>query len=336
MKEAAIILLGLMIAGFILSIPKNDSDWYLYRNEVRIYEISAEADTLEERAMIFARSSLDAWLYNVNGSECELDPPVPSGSYFISLLNEDLAGKAFQLKGSLDYAIDEAVDYVKSDPAFGGSCREGGIAVHLKGNLEITDQIAPLSAKRSFESAGCQPTAYYLIRRLFLSLQTDSREEIRKAFKNAVTLASAFNQVYLTLNTINKRYRDDLMDKGLRISLNYTWRVEDVREKYDLLGYDVIKGDEGIDKKDWVIMVRVSYDIWGTAIFNLSSTLQDNLAEIIYENKLYRGFSCHRKWVFPVEFHYHAIYHLEREYDSLPYWIRQEIDLKGCYDENKA
>ncbi len=87
MKEIVLILIALLVASFIVSLPSSDDDWYLYRGEVRMWEISAEADTLRARSLIFARSSIDEWLGRVNATSCEELPPPPNGSLFVRLLS---------------------------------------------------------------------------------------------------------------------------------------------------------------------------------------------------------------------------------------------------------
>ncbi len=261
MKEIVLILIALLVASFVVSLPSSDDDWYLYRGQVRMWEISAEADTLRARSLIFARSSIDEWLGRVNATSCEELPPPPNGSLFVRLLREDMATKGFSLLGDLRYSVGESREGDTSDEAFGGRCREGGIKVLASSRLTVRDDLLGIKARRYFDVEACQPTAYFLIRRVLARLRSDVIRIVRESFSSGSNVTLALQEVRERLALLVREMRRNLSGTRISIRLSYTAKFS---EDEVLLSFTATAFDEG--------------------------------AVIIRDGKLRRGFSCVREW----------------------------------------
>ncbi len=261
MKELVLILIALLTASFLVNVPRSDEDWFLYMGELRMYEMSAEADTLKARSLIFARSWVDRWLAGVNSTACEELPPPPNGSLFVQLLREDMMSKGFSLTGDLHYSIDESREGDSSDQAFGGYCRDGGIKVAASSRLTIRDDLLGIKARRYFDVGACQPTAYFLIREVLTGLRHRTIEIVRKAFSSEENVTAALQEMREELTSLVRYLRRNLTDEG--ISLRLTYATE-------------FAGEE--------------------VVIAFKAVVFDEEANIIRDGGLRRGFSCIREW----------------------------------------
>ncbi len=261
MKELVLILIALLVASFIVSMPRSDEDWFLYMGELRMYEMSAEADTLKARSLIFARSWVDRWLTEVNATACEELPPPPNGSLFVQLLKKDLISKGFSLMGDLHYSIGESRGGDASDPAFGGYCRGGGIKVIASSRLTIRDGLLGIKAMRYFDAGACQPTAYFLIREVLTGLRHRTVGIVREAFSSEENFTEALQEVERGLTLLVRHLRRNLTNEGISLKLAYTTKFA---------------GEE--------------------VVLNFRAMVFDERAIFIRDGRLRRGFSCIREW----------------------------------------
>ncbi len=261
MKELVLILIALLVASFLVSVPRSDEDWFLYMGELRMYEMSAEADTLKARSLIFARSWVDRWLAEVNATACEELPPPPNGSLLVQLLREDMMGKGFSLIGDLRYSIGEARGNDASDPAFGGYCRDGGIRVVASSRLTIRDDLLDIKARRYFDVEACQPTAYFRIREVLTGLRHRTIGIVREAFSSEENVTAALQEMRKELASLVRYLRRNLTDEGISLRLTYTTKFA---------------GEE--------------------VVLTFRAVVFDEGAIIIRDGRLRRGFSCIREW----------------------------------------
>ncbi len=261
MKELVLILIALLVASFLVSAPRSDEDWLLYMGELRMYEISAEADTLKARSMIFARSWVDRWLAGVNATACEELPPPPNGSLFVQLLREDLMSKGFSLMGDLRYSIGESREGDVSDQAFGGYCRDGGIKVVASSGLTIRDDLLGIKARRYFDVEACQPTTYFLIREVLTRLRHRTIGIVKEAFSSEENVTAALQEMREELTSLVRYLRKNLTDEGISLRLTYTTKFAEEE-------------------------VAIAF----------KAVVFDKEAIIIRGGRLRRGFSCIREW----------------------------------------
>ncbi len=265
MKEIYLLIIALMMSSVILSVPERDSDWVLYRGELRMWEMHAEADSLKARSIIFARYSLDSWLYNANGSSCYADPPPPNGSAFLTLLSKDWARKEFSYRGSISYNIFRSKEGQKSDPLFGGQCREGGIGLGIMGKMSIVDNMLYMKADRNFKDQACQPTAYFSLKGSLDYLKLETSRIVRRSFLINKNLSDALNDIKLNLKHLVIKMRARLLPEGIDLKLYYYTKV---------------------------VLRRNGKEI--SFVFNV--ILRDNLAEYIHLGRIMRKFYCIRNW----------------------------------------
>ncbi|MDK2371866.1 MAG: hypothetical protein QI197_00535 [Candidatus Korarchaeota archaeon] len=261
MKELILILIALLVASFLVSVPRSDEDWFLYMGELRMYEISAEADTLKARSLIFARSWVDRWLAEVNATACEELPLPPNGSLFVQLLREDMTSKGFSVMGDLRYSIGESREGDASDKAFGGYCRDGGIKVIASSRLTIRDDLLGIKARRYFGIEACQPTAYFLIREVLTDLRHRTISIVREAFSSEENVTAALQEMREELASLVRYLRRNLTDEGISLRLTYTTEFA---------------GEE----------IAIAF----------KAVVFDEEAIIIRDGRLRRGFSCIREW----------------------------------------
>ncbi len=261
MKELVLILIALLIASFVINMPRSDEDWFLYAGELRMWEMSAEADTLRARSLIFARSWVDRWLVEVNATSCEEIPPPPNGSLFVQLLREDMANKGFSLLGDLRYSIGESEGGDPSDPAFGGYCRHGGIKLLASSRLTIRDDLLGIKARRYFDVEACQPTAYFTIRRLLTHLRYRTIEIVRESFSEEENITVALQEMRENLGSLVRYLRQNLSGTGINFRLTYTTKFADEE-----------------------------------TVLSFEAAVFDERAVIIRDGRLVRGFSCMREW----------------------------------------
>ncbi len=266
MKELVVLLIAVLIASFIVSLPSFDGDWYLYRGEARMWELAAEADTLRARSLIFARAFVDTWLARMNGTPCEIQPPSPNGSLFKEELMEDLRAKGFSLAGSIGYSVGESMAVGRSDPAFGGACRDGGVEVSVISHLEVRDALLGMVAHRSFRAKGCQPTSYYLMRRVLSELESGSLSVVKDSFSAGGNLTESMEMVREGISHLVGAIRENLTGKGLDVWASYSTKF---------------LGDR--------------------LIISFRAVVTDGEAVIIYGGKERRGFTCSRDWEVSVE-----------------------------------
>ncbi len=270
MKEIYLLIIALMLSSVILSAPERDGDWILHRGELRMWELHAEADSLKVRSLIFARYSIDSWLYDVNGSACYADPSPPNGSAFLDMLSEDWAMKGFSYRGYVSYSIFRSKGQQKTDPLFGGSCREGGIGLKVAGKVDLIDNLLRMEADRNFRSQACQPTAYFLLRDILSYLESETSRIVRRSFLLNKNLSDALDDIESNLRQLVPKIRAELLSEGIDLRLYYY-------TKFIPRG----KGEE------------ISF------VFN--AIVRDDLAEYIHLGKILRKFYCIRKWEIKVD-----------------------------------
>ncbi len=270
MKEIYLLIIALMISSVMLSMPERDNDWALYRGELRIWEVHAEADSLKARSIIFARYSLDSWLYNTNGSSCYIDPPPPNGSAFLILLGKDWARKGLLYKGLILYNVFKSKRGQESDPLFGGRCREGGIGIKILGKVSIIDSMLYMKADRNFEDQVCQPTAYFFLRETLNHLKVETSRIVKRSFLLDRNLSDALEDIKSSLRQLVIKMRADLLSKGIDLRLYYYTKF--------------VPGGNGEE---------ISF------IFN--AVIRDDLAEYIYLGKIMKKFYCIREWEIKVK-----------------------------------
>ncbi|MCS7102360.1 MAG: hypothetical protein NZ992_00575, partial [Candidatus Korarchaeum sp.] len=163
MKEALVILASLMIASFTVFVLQSGTqlEYYEYKGELRTHQLYVELESIEPRAMVYARSQVDAFLASANGSSCVVEPPNPDPNIFRDILSEDLAYKGFRSSISLRFTVSETQDKGTSNQIFGSYCRKGGISVRVSGGVSIEDVMIGIRGNRDVQSIGCQQTAYY-------------------------------------------------------------------------------------------------------------------------------------------------------------------------------
>ncbi|HDI74102.1 MAG TPA: hypothetical protein ENF57_03740 [Candidatus Korarchaeota archaeon] len=265
MKEVYFLIIALLAASFIVNIRPSDDDWILYRGELRMWEMHAEADSLRARSLIFARSFLDSWLYRMNGSACYQIPPSPNGSIFLDMLEKDWSRKGFHYKGFVSYAVFRAEGGQESDPLFGGLCRDGGIGISVRMRLELLDDLLGLEASRNLETEACQPTAYFLLRDVLSLLESRTSSIVRSAFARNDNVSEALKEIKEELRMLITWLRSELMERGVKIRMYY---------------YTKFIPLEG--REDIVIPFR--------------AILYDTRGEFIHMGKVLRGFYCIREW----------------------------------------
>ncbi len=259
------LIIALIISSVILNIPEKDNDWVLYRGELRLWELYAEADSLKARSIIFARYSIDSWLYDVNGSACYIDPMPPNGSAFLTLLSKDWTRKGFSYRGSISYNVFRSKEGQRSDPLFGGRCREGGIGLKVTGKISMIDNMLHMEANRNFDAVACQPTAYFSLRETLEYLKIETSRIVRRSFLINENLSDALNDVKSSLRQLIIVMREKLLSEGIDLRFYYYTKL-------------VPRGNEE----------EISF------IFHV--ILIDNLAEYTHLGKIMRKFYCIREW----------------------------------------
>ncbi len=173
--------------------------------------------------------------------------------------------KGFSLLGDLRYSVSESRRGDLSDAAFGGYCREGGIKVLVSSRLIVRDDLLGIRARRYFDVEACQPTAYFLIRRILAQMRSETLRAVRESFSSGSNVTLALQEMRKKLALLVRELRRNLSDTGIHIRLSYTTKFS---EDEVLLSFMATAFDEG--------------------------------AVIVRNGKLTRGFTCVRDWVIRV------------------------------------
>lgn len=225
MKEGLIILGALIIASFLVLtlhpiLSGDEPNCLLAKGKLRSYQIYAEVESFEPRAMIYARSKIDDFLATMNGSTCSTEPKAPQSDEFVEVLGEDLSDKAFAHTIAVNFEVFEAGGSESSHEAFGSYCRDGGIGVKAYGYIEVKDEFTGMRGERRFEARGCQQTAYFKMRKLLDKIE----EEVRKAFNDSSRGASNTKDFLRKLNSRLKNLMSSLreaLEEGIEVKVNY-------------------------------------------------------------------------------------------------------------------
>ncbi|RDD53849.1 MAG: hypothetical protein BA066_02280 [Candidatus Korarchaeota archaeon NZ13-K] len=213
-----------------------------YKGELRAYQLYVELESIEPRALVYARSQVDRFLSSVNGSACALDPPDPDPITFRDILGEDLSYKGFLSSIDLDFKVSRTQGGGESSKAFGSYCRDGGISVDLMGEAAIEDGLTGIKGWRSIRSSGCQQTAYYKMRDALEWIESRLRVAVREASEELPNSTGFLRKLGQELGGLLSEFRACYPDLELRLSYEKDFYFE-YGELRALINFKIILRD---------------------------------------------------------------------------------------------
>ncbi len=258
MREALIIFFVLVLASFLVTHYTPQAEYYEYKGRLRAYSLYAELESMEPRALIYARYKIDSFLYSMNGSSCNSLPSV-DGNEFREVMDGDLNDKGFLPTIDLSFEVFETRGRERG--YFGERCRNGGIGFSVRGRTSIEDGLTEIRGDRSISAMGCQITAYYRMKRILDWLERDIKTLVSKCDRGAHENLSAFFRCLKEgIAEIRKEYTEE--DLELKINYSYFYWFEDENPRVYL---------------------------------HFSIVLKDPYAIIIANRREYKGFLCLRE-----------------------------------------
>ncbi|MEM0267989.1 MAG: hypothetical protein QXO55_04740 [Candidatus Korarchaeum sp.] len=227
MREALIMISAFAIASFIILVIESEvqPEYYEYKGKLRINQLYAELESVEPRAMIYARSQVDSFLASVNGTACELDPVIDP-NMFSEAINEDLGYKGFLSSIDLKFSVFETEGGGASSEYFGSYCRKGGIGVRVKGEVSIEDELIEIRGRRAFESVGCQQTAYYAMKEALSWLESEIKAGVEEASGKLPNVTRFWETLNRKLNQVMVSFRETYPGLELRLRCEKDFYLE--------------------------------------------------------------------------------------------------------------
>ena len=251
MKEALIMLASLMLISFVIFIQSGvQPEYHEYRGELRIHQLRVELESIEPRAMIYARSQVDRFLASVNGSACVLEPKKPDPNAFREILSEDLSYKGFLSSIELSFEISETGGEGPASEFFGSYCRKGGISVRLSGSASLEDDLTGINGRRGIKSLGCQQTAYYTMRRALNWAESGIREGVKRASRELPNSVEFFRRLNGELRELLISFRESYPELELRLMYDRDFYLEEGELRVLLRFTIVLKDPYGLFIKD--------------------------------------------------------------------------------------
>jgi hypothetical protein len=262
MREALIVFFALMLAFFLVTHYTPQAEYYEYKGKLRAYSLYAELESIEPRALIYARYKVDSFLYSMNNTACNVLPKI-DGNEFREMIASDLSNKAFFPSIDLSFEAFETRGGEKG--YFGEKCRNGGIGFTAKGKVGIEDGLTGIKGERNIDAMGCGITAYYRMKRMLDWLERDIKNAVSRCSlegglsTSKYNLSAFFSCLKEAVAEIRKEYASDL---ELKINYSYFYWFEDGKPRVYL---------------------------------HLYITLKDPYALIIAKGREYKGFVCLRE-----------------------------------------
>ncbi|MCC6028549.1 MAG: hypothetical protein LM591_00120 [Candidatus Korarchaeum sp.] len=238
MREALIVLFALTLAFFLVTHYTPQAEYYEYKGMLRAYSLYAELQSIEPRALIYARYKVDSFLYSMNGSPCDSLPRIDDNE-FRETIASDLSDKAFLPSIDLSFEAFETRGGEKG--YFGESCRNGGIGFTAKGRVSIEDGLTGIRGERSIDAMGCQVTAYYRMKRVLDWLERDIKAAVPRCSRHldSSNLSAFFSCLKEAIAEMRKEYASE--DLELRISFSHFYWFEDEEPRVYLHFYITLK-----------------------------------------------------------------------------------------------
>lgn len=229
MKEALVVLASLILASFMVFVLHSgvQPEYYEYKGELRAYQLYAELESIEPRAMIYARSQIDGFLASVNGSSCTAEPKNPDPNMFREILAEDLGYKGFLSSIDLNFIVSETLSEGASNEAFGSYCRRGGISVSVNGEVSIEDDFTGIKGRRYVQSIGCQQTAYYTMREALNWIESEIRVGVERSSKELPNVTRFLRALGEELRTSLLSFREIYPELELRLGFDKEFYLEE-------------------------------------------------------------------------------------------------------------
>jgi len=225
MREALIIFFALVLASFLVTHYTPQAEYYLYKGRLKAHYLYAELESMEPRALIYARYKIDSFLYSMNGSSCNSLPSI-DGNEFREVMDADLNNKGFF--PTIDLSFEAFETQGRERGYFGERCRNGGIGFTVSGRASIEDGLTGIRGSRTINAMGCQITAYYRMKSILDWLERDIKILASKC-NGDENLSAFFHCLKEGIAEIRREYAEE--DLELKINYSYFYWFENEKPR---------------------------------------------------------------------------------------------------------